>query len=160
SGAIGAGKTVTFSGSGGVLLLAAPTTFAGTVAGLSLASQEIDLAGFAYGSGETVSWTEAVSNTSGTLTVTDGALVANINLLGSYVTSNFALSDDGTGGTIVVDPPATPPTAELTAQDSAPGNTLDMRGVEFELTSLAERVRAEWPGAAFNPQVAAFAQLM
>jgi hypothetical protein len=77
----------------------------GQISGFNLTSQEIDLGGYAYSTSETVSWTEAPSNTSGTLTVTDGAKVANLTLLGSYVTSNFDLSTDSQGGTLVTDPP-------------------------------------------------------
>jgi autotransporter passenger strand-loop-strand repeat protein len=121
SGAIGAGLGVTFSGSGGVLVLDNLSAFAGEIAGMSNPSQMLDLGGFAYGTGETVSWTEAASNTSGTLTVTDGAKVAKLTLLGSYVTSNFTLSTDNAGGTYVVDPPA-PSMDGATSDDwSGPG---------------------------------------
>jgi hypothetical protein len=75
---------------------------------MSNSSQKIDLTGFAYSSsGETASWTEAPSNTSGTLTVTDGAQVAHLTILGDFVTSNFTLSTDGHSGTYIVDPPLT-----------------------------------------------------
>jgi len=104
SGAVAAGATIAFSGAGD-LALANPTAFAGEISGMSNSSQEIDLTGFAYATSETVSWTEAVSNSSGTLTVTDGAQVAHLTLLGQYLTSNFTLSSDGHSGTLVVDPP-------------------------------------------------------
>ncbi len=97
------GQTVTFVGSGGDLVLDDLPAFSGQIAGLSLKSQKVDLGGFAYSTGETVSWTQAVG--SGVLTVTDGAKVASLALIGTYVTSNFMLSDDGQGGTFVVDPP-------------------------------------------------------
>jgi hypothetical protein len=38
------------------------------------------------------------------LTVTDGTHTAKIALLGNYTASTFTLSDDGHGGTKVVDP--------------------------------------------------------
>jgi hypothetical protein len=41
------------------------------------------------------------------LTVTDGVQVATLTLIGSYVSSNFVLSNDDDGGTTVVDPPIT-----------------------------------------------------
>ena len=58
----------------------------------------------------TVSWTQLVSGGagSGTLTVTSGSHVANITLIGQYATGNFKLSNDGGGGTLIVDPPLTP----------------------------------------------------
>ncbi len=109
-GAAGAGQTVDFVGSGGVLALDDLPAFAAQISGFTLSSQKIDLAGFAYSSAtETVSWTSASNNTSGVLTVTDGAQVAHLNLIGAYVTSNFVLSTDGHGGTYVVDPPLTVP---------------------------------------------------
>ena len=40
-------------------------------------------------------------HTSGTLTVTDGGQVAKLTLLGNYVASDFALSDDHHSGTFV-----------------------------------------------------------
>ena len=62
---------------------------------------KIDLGHFAFGSGSTQTYTEAASHTSGTLSVVNGGNQANLTLLGSYVTSNFALSNDGAGGTLV-----------------------------------------------------------
>jgi autotransporter passenger strand-loop-strand repeat protein len=105
SGAVASGATVAFSGSG-TLALADPAGFAGEIAGMSNSTQKIDLTGFAYASAtETASWTEAGSLTSGTLTVTDGAQVAHLTILGDFVTSNFTLSTDGHSGTYIVDPP-------------------------------------------------------
>ena len=43
---------------------------------------------------------------SGTLHVTDGAHSADIALIGNYMASVFVPSNDGQGGTSVVDPPA------------------------------------------------------
>ena len=100
-----AGQTVSFTASGGDIVLDNPAAFSASIAGMTNASDKIDLGGFTYGAGETVSWTEAAGNTSGTLTVTDGSKTASLTLLGSYVTSDFSLSDDGIGGTYVVDPP-------------------------------------------------------
>jgi hypothetical protein len=62
--------------------------------------------GLAYGTylsgtGETWSFTEAASLTSGTLSVVDGVQSASLSLLGNYVTSDFALSNDKHGGTFV-----------------------------------------------------------
>ena len=62
---------------------------------------KIDLGSFAFSSATTRSFTEAPSHTCGTLSVINGASQAHLTLLGSYVTSNFALANDGTGGTLV-----------------------------------------------------------
>ena len=54
----------------------------------------------------TVHVTSSFTNTtSGTLTVTDGTHTAQILLLGNYVASTFTVSNDGHGGTSIVDPP-------------------------------------------------------
>jgi hypothetical protein len=47
------------------------------------------------------------SNTSGTLTVSDGTHTTNLTLLGQYATAQFNLTSDGHGGTLVTDPPLT-----------------------------------------------------
>jgi len=106
AGSVGAGQTISFTASGGDLVDDNPSNFSASIAGMTGAGDKIDLGGFTYGSGETVSWTEAGGGTSGTLTVTDGAKTASLTLLGSYVTSNFSLSDDGIGGSFVVDHPS------------------------------------------------------
>jgi hypothetical protein len=41
----------------------------------------------------------------GVLTVTDGTDIAKLNFSGSYTPASFALASDGSGGTIVYDPP-------------------------------------------------------
>ena len=41
----------------------------------------------------------------GTLTVSNGTNSVKLNLLGDYSTASWLLSKDGTGGTLVVDPP-------------------------------------------------------
>jgi hypothetical protein len=106
AGTAGAGQTIGFTASGGRLVIDNLAGFSAAISGMANASDKIDLGGFTYGAGETVSWTEAGGNTSGTLTVTDGAKSASLTLIGSYVTSDFSLSDDGMGGTYVVDPPS------------------------------------------------------
>jgi hypothetical protein len=61
----------------------------------------IDLRNFSFG---TVHVTSSSTTTSTTLTVTDGADVAHIVLLGNYIGSVFTSSNDGFGGTSIVDP--------------------------------------------------------
>jgi hypothetical protein len=87
-----------------VLVLANLPGFGAKIAGMTGTGQEVDLVGFAYSSAtESASWSQGAGG--GTLTVTDGAQVATLSLIGTYVTSNFVLSTDGHGGTFVVDPP-------------------------------------------------------
>ena len=100
SGTAAAGQQIGYAGPGGDLALGNLGGFAAVISGFST-SDAIDLLGFGYSGSETRSFTEAASNTSGTLSVVDGAKNASLTLLGSYVTSNFALSSDGGAGTFV-----------------------------------------------------------
>jgi autotransporter passenger strand-loop-strand repeat protein len=106
SGAMAAGQTVSFTGSTGVLALDNLAGFRADISGLGAPNQQIDLGGFAYASSETASWTP--TGTSGTLVITDGAKTASLTLIGSYVSGDFQLSDDGHGGTLLSDPAAKP----------------------------------------------------
>ena len=62
---------------------------------------EFDIGGFTYGASESVKYTEAASLLSGTLSIHDGGLTANLTLLGKYVTGDFALANDAHGGSFV-----------------------------------------------------------
>ncbi len=102
-----ASGTITFV-SGGTLQLDAGAGFTGAIKGFGKPdpADRIDLRGIAFVSGvTTVSFVEASGNTSGTLSVTSGAHTAKLILVGSYVTSQFTLTSDGHGGTLVADPP-------------------------------------------------------
>jgi hypothetical protein len=101
------GGNVTFA-SGGILQLDSLMAFGGTISGFTL-GDEIDLRGLAYTSGITkLSWTQLTSgaNASGTLTVSSGAAVETLTLLGQYTAANFSATSDGAGGTLITDPPA------------------------------------------------------
>ena len=71
-----------------------------TIGGFST-GDEFDLGGFVYSATEKETFKEYASSTSGLLTVTDGANVAKLTLLGDYVTSDFKLANDGHGGAFV-----------------------------------------------------------
>jgi hypothetical protein len=94
--------TVTFGGSTGTLLLANASTFTGTVAGLS-GQDTIDLTNITFSAVQTPSFSGDTS--SGTLTVTDGTHTDAIKLTGDYTQSGWTTSNDGHGGTNIVDPP-------------------------------------------------------
>jgi autotransporter passenger strand-loop-strand repeat protein len=104
SGTMAAGQTVSFVGTSGVLELDNLPGFAAKISGLTDPTDKLDFGGFTFSVGETAAWTQ--SGTSGTLTVTDGAKVASLTLIGTYTSSSFHLTDDGHGGTFVADPPA------------------------------------------------------
>jgi autotransporter passenger strand-loop-strand repeat protein len=96
-------------GNSGTLQLDALMAFGGTISGFHTPADEIDLRGLAFTSGTTnLSWTQLTSgaNGSGTLTVTSGAEIQNLTLLGQYSTANFSATSDGNGGTLIIDPPA------------------------------------------------------
>jgi hypothetical protein len=79
--------------------------FGGTISGFHLGDQ-IDLRGLAFTSGkDTLSWTQLTSgaNASGTLTVTSGAKVETLTLLGQYAAADFNAASDGHGGTLITD---------------------------------------------------------
>ena len=96
--------TVTFAGSTGTLKLDAPSTFSGKIFnfrgnGTLSGSDQIDLTNINF---------HSVKDTyaNGVLTVTDGTNTDKLTLNGSYTLANFSFASDGSGGTIVYDPPA------------------------------------------------------
>jgi hypothetical protein len=104
SGGLTGTNPITYVGNA-ALILDASTSFSGTVAGFALGDY-LDLKDISFNSGTTsATFTEAVSNISGTLSVTDGIHTANITLLGQYANGQFHLNSDGFGGTVVTDPP-------------------------------------------------------
>jgi len=94
-------QSVTFAGSSGILTLNDALAFKGQVSGLA-GSDAIDLADVSYGANTQATF---LGNTEGgTLTITNGTQTANIALVGDYLSSNWTVSSDGNGGTLVVDP--------------------------------------------------------
>ncbi|MBS0558591.1 MAG: hypothetical protein JSR21_00905 [Proteobacteria bacterium] len=100
AGSASAGQTVAFGGADGLLELENLPEFAATIGGFG-AGDAIDLAGFGYAPGETRSFAPNGGNTGGTLTVTNGTHQAQLTLAGSYQTSDFTLSSDHAGGTLI-----------------------------------------------------------
>jgi tryptophan-rich protein len=111
---IGAGATlaisaadsasVTFASSTGMLMLDQPSTFSAEIFGFTgngslSGSDQIDLKDINFNTAQD-------SYANGVLTVTDGSGdTAELNFSGSYVLANFEFASDGSGGTIVYDPP-------------------------------------------------------
>jgi hypothetical protein len=90
---------VTFDGAGQLVLQdKAPSGVA--ISGFAGADR-LDLAGFALRAGETLSFVENKAKTSGTLTVTDGALQAGVTLFGNYAAAGFHMAGDRKGGTVI-----------------------------------------------------------
>jgi autotransporter passenger strand-loop-strand repeat protein len=103
-GTTGASQINFATSAGGTLQLDDSVHFGGKISGFGVPGA-IDLRDIAFGSGTTLGFTEALDNTSGTLTVNDGTHMANITLLGQYVAGNFTKQSDGNGGTLITDPP-------------------------------------------------------
>ncbi|TYO61580.1 family 16 glycosylhydrolase [Bradyrhizobium hipponense] len=104
-----ASGSITFKASTGNLVLDHAAQFTGTLLGLTgdgtaTNSNHIDLKDIAYGAGTSESFS---GNTAGgVLTVVDAQNhTAHISFVGDYTRSTFNLSNDGTGGTLVIDPP-------------------------------------------------------
>jgi len=106
SGGAIASSEVAFAG-GGTLQFDGGTGFGWHVSGFG-AGDQIDFEDIAFvpptgkkNQNAEVSFTEAASNLSGTLTVTDRVHTANIQLLGQYMASEFVAASDGFGGTLI-----------------------------------------------------------
>jgi len=92
--------TVNFIGATGTLQLDDSAAFTGTVAGL-IGADTIDFRDIGFAGQPTFSGTAS----SGSLSVTDGVHVANIELFGDYTATNFIASSDGNGGTSIAGVP-------------------------------------------------------
>ncbi len=94
-------QTVNFVGGNATLKIDALASYTGTVKNFG-AGDTIELTGITYSSGDQVVWTQGTgshasggSNPSGTLAIEDGATtLASIQLVGSYVSSEFASMSD------------------------------------------------------------------
>jgi hypothetical protein len=109
--------SVSFTSSTGTLILESPSTFSGKIFnftgnGSLSGSDQIDLTNINFNSVQD-------SYVNGVLTVTDGTNTDKLNFHGSYTLGNFSFASDGSGGTIVYDPPA-PPSSALAATSSGP----------------------------------------
>ena len=97
------GENVTLdAGANATLKIDHAADFSGTVAGFD-GNDVLDLADLAFGSNTTLGYAANSNNTGGTLTASDGTHTANIELLGQYMASSFAMSADGVGGTLIHD---------------------------------------------------------
>jgi probable HAF family extracellular repeat protein len=114
------GPDFLFSPTGNILKLDDAVQFTGTVSGFA-AGDVIDLGDISSGPNTTLTYT------GGTLTVTDGTNTANIKLSGKYTQSQFAMSSDGSGGTLITvsatnNPSGTPINNQVTWINGASGD--------------------------------------
>jgi probable HAF family extracellular repeat protein len=95
--------TVSYAASTGTLKIETSSSFTGTIAGQLATTDVIDLADVSYASLQTPTYSG--NNSPGTLTVSDGTHTAHLAFSGNYSLSSFQTSNDGNGGTDVIDPP-------------------------------------------------------
>ena len=128
----------TFQDTTGTLRLDDPSHFSGQIFGLS-GSDAIDLMGFVFAS---TTITPNSTSTSTVLTITDAThtvangTAAQINLQGDYRTSTFTTSDDGHGGVVIVDPPATSSTNPAFVQGTSGNDVIVATGGSDVLTGF------------------------
>jgi hypothetical protein len=104
---------VAFTGSTGELILKNPGNFTGTMSGHT-GSDQIDLANINWQSAKVSSVSYSATTNVTTLVITDGQHADSILLVGDYRSSTWMFSNDGSGGTIVVDPLKTAVTLDVT----------------------------------------------
>jgi hypothetical protein len=134
--------SVSFAGSTGRLKLDAPSTFTGTIYnftgdGKLSGSDQIDLTNINFNSVKD-------SYASGVLTVTDGTNTDTLNFNGQYTLANFKFASDGSGGTIVYDPPVFP--------SSSGGGGGGTDAVDTGGADVGTLKGMELPAIAFDPQ--------
>ena len=99
-GAAASAHTVFDASAAGTLQLDASFDFSGLVSGFNH-DDHLDLRDIAFGAGTTVGYTANADGSGGTLSISDGAHMANIGLVGQYDASGFAAGSDGLTGTLV-----------------------------------------------------------
>ena len=111
----------------GELILLHSAAFTGTIAGFTgtaptpSTSDKLDLRDINFSSTQF-----STSYANNVLTVTDGTHTADINFAGSYTLANFHFASDGSGGTLVTDPPAISDQSGATGSAAtAPTNTTE-----------------------------------
>jgi hypothetical protein len=114
------------SGTTGTLVLNDPSEFTGVITGFAgdgtLSNSDlIDLKGINFSALTDETYVENAAGTAGTLTLSDGTTTTNLTFSGNYVFDNFKFASDGSGGTLVIDPPVQT-TSGLQAGTTASGS--------------------------------------
>ena len=108
----------------GTLILRDPTGFTGTISGLS-STDDIDLANMSYETASVYGITYSSNTNITTLVITGGTNTDTISLLGNYtINTAWHLSDDGHGGTIVSEAPASPTSELISVRSTSADNNL------------------------------------
>ena len=102
-------QQVTFAAATGTLALDNSSSFSGQISGFG-GGDQIDLSDIFSGASTTLAYSAQGNDLGTTLTVSDGTDTANLVLFGQYLASDFAISSDGHGGTLITDPLPPAPT--------------------------------------------------
>jgi hypothetical protein len=140
----GLGGAVTFAGPTGTLILDQSTSFAGAIVGLR-GQDKLDFADISFAALHQPTY--AGTSAGGTLTLVDGTHTANIALVGNYLSSSFVPSDDGHGGTFLVDPLLDAATSATVIQ--SPVASMDISSAVGELPSAHIGLLANYMASAF-----------
>jgi len=102
-------QQVTFAAATGTLALDNSSSFSGQISGFG-GGDQIDFADIFFGASTTLAFSAQGNDLGTTLTVSDGTDTASLVLFGQYLASDFAISSDGHGGTLITDPLPPAPT--------------------------------------------------
>jgi hypothetical protein len=139
-------SSVTFSSATGMLKLDTPSTFGGVIFnfagnGSLSGSDQIDLKGMNFNAVQD-------SYTNGVLTVTDGTHTAALDFNGSYTLANFKFASDGSGGTVVYDPPV--PAAQGGNVPAEIMNDPGISALDHSLALFSQHMASAFPSSAFG----------
>jgi hypothetical protein len=125
---------------GGIATLrfdATPTASGGlisdaVISGFNVPNDQIDLAGLGFVSGQTTA-TSVLSGSDTILTITNGTQTVALTLAGNHTSDTFAVTSDGSGGTLVTDAAAAWPDSPLGwLEHHIPSFVSDPRGVRSD----------------------------
>ncbi len=123
--AAGDSGTVTFNSTTGTLILDHASAFSGQIMGFTgdgtlAGSDQIDLRGLNYSMVHS-----SYNSSTGVLDISDGTTTVDLKFAGTYSQANFKFANDGSGGTIVYDPPTSSQSGPSggTASDGQSANT-------------------------------------
>ena len=119
-------ENVAFQNSTGNLTLDNPSNFNGVISGFAgngaqAGSDQIDLKGINYNAS---SFSQSYNSTTDTLSLSDGTNSTVLHFTGTYQAADFGFQSDGSGGTIVYDPPGSSAPAPSMIVASVPNQTL------------------------------------
>jgi hypothetical protein len=128
-------QQVTFAAATGTLDLDNSSSFSGQISGFG-GGDQIDLSDIFFGASTTLAYSAQGNDLGTTLTVSDGTDTANLVLFGQYLSSDFALSSDGHGGTLITDPlPPAPTVASGIGPDSVGANSAATQAAVININS-------------------------